>query len=180
MDEMTKQAMARSIDSFRLPAYTEIPDVGLFLEQVTKYISEYLRSLSTFSVTPSMISNYVKKGIIANPVKKQYGREQIAYLFFVVIAKTVLSLDDIQLLIDLQKQTYPPQVAYDYFCQELRNILCYVFELKDSPDAVGTENTDEKMILRNTVMTIAHKVYLDQCLTASRQGANDRKNEQKQ
>ncbi len=168
MEQTTKKAIADAIGTFRLPAYTEIPDVGLFLEQVTKYIAEYLRPLPSFSVTPSMISNYVKKGLIANPVKKQYSREQIAYLFFIVVSKTVLALDDIQLLIHLQKESYPPQLAYDYFCQELCNILQYVFALKDSPDSVGTEHTDEKMILRNAIIAIAHKIYLDQCLTATR------------
>ena len=168
MEQTTKKAIVDSISAFRLPSYAEIPDVGLFLEQVTKYISDFLKPLSSFSVTPSMISNYVKKGLIANPVKKQYSREQIAYLFFVVVSKTVLALDDIQLLIDLQKATYPPQLAYDYFCQEFCNILQCVFGLKENPDAIGSKHTDEKMILRNAIIAIAHKIYLDQCLAATR------------
>lgn len=67
--------------SARLSRYQEIPTVGLYLEQTTKYISQYLDPLEENCITSSMIANYVKKGLIANPVKKQYGREQIAYLF---------------------------------------------------------------------------------------------------
>ena len=77
----TKQQISQSIADFRLPRYNEIPNVGLYLEQATKYVCEYLAPLGEYNLTPSMISNYVKKGLIANPVKKQYSREQIAYLF---------------------------------------------------------------------------------------------------
>ena len=93
MKQETKQQISSSISDFRLPRYHEIPNVGLYLEQATKYVYEYLEPLGEFILTPSMISNYVKKGLIANPVKKQYGRDHIAYLFFIAVAKSVLSLD---------------------------------------------------------------------------------------
>ena len=167
---MEKQ-IRENVAAFKLPAYGDIPDVGLFLEQVTKYIAEYLKPLSSFTVTGSMVSNYVKKDLIDNPVKKQYGREQIAYLFFIVIAKTVLTLEDIQLIIQLQKHSYPAQVAYDYFRLEMENVLGYVFGLKDTLDNIGETATHEKSILRNTIIAVAHKVYIDQYLLESRKNA---------
>ena len=103
---------------------------------------------------------------IANPVKKQYGREQIAYLFFIATAKAVLSLEDIQLLIRLQRKTYNAETAYQYFCREFENILFFIFGLKDNLDTVGSENSDEKAMLRNTIITMAHKVYLNKSLRA--------------
>ena len=60
-------------------------------EQTAKYISEHLSPLEEDCLTPSMISNYVKKKLIANPVKKQYGRDQIVYLFFVLYSKVIIS-----------------------------------------------------------------------------------------
>ena len=164
MEQKMKAAMEETVRSFGLPAYTEIPNVGLFLEQVCKYINDYLEVLPGFGLTTSMISNYVKKGLIANPVKKQYGREQIAYLFFIAVVKTVLSLEDLQLLIRLQQMTYPPQRAYDYFRLELGNILEYAFELKPEPETIGVDATREKAILRNAIVAVAHKVYLNQML----------------
>ena len=82
------QLAAASIENFRLPKYSEIPDVGLFLEQTTKYISQCLAPLGCVSLTSSMISNYVKMHLIESPVKRQYSREQIAYLIVIAIAKT--------------------------------------------------------------------------------------------
>ncbi|MBF0843363.1 DUF1836 domain-containing protein, partial [Streptococcus danieliae] len=82
-------------------------------------INKYLEPLLGSELTPSMISNYVKKKMIARPEKKQYSREQIAYLFFITISKTVLTLDDLKLLVKVQRETYPIQTAYTYFREEL-------------------------------------------------------------
>lgn len=166
MKQETKQQIADSIKDFRLPRYNEIPNVGLYLEQATKYVGEYLAPLGEYTLTPSMISNYVKKGLIANPVKKQYGREHIAYLFFIAVAKSVLSLDALTGFIKLQQQTYTLPKAYDYFAGELENLLQFTFELKDTMEMVGEDNTDEKRLLYTCIVAAVQKVYLEKCLEA--------------
>lgn len=155
-----------NLKDFRLPRYQEIPDVGFYLEQTTRYISQLLEPLGEGAVTGSMISNYVKKGLVTNPVKKRYDREQIAYLIFIVLAKSVLSLDHLALFIQLQKRTYSAQKAYDYFCEELENVLAFVFGQKLVLDDVGEESTDEKKMLRNTIIAVAHKIYLERSFAA--------------
>ena len=166
MKQQTKEQIAAALRDFRLPRYNEIPNVGLYLEQATKYIGEYLSPLGEYTLTPSMISNYVKKGLIANPVKKQYGREQIAYLFFIAMAKSVLSLDALTGFIKLQQQTYPLPKAYDYFVEEFENLLQFTFELKDNMEMVGEDNTDEKRLLYTCIVAAVQKVYLEKCLEA--------------
>ena len=141
-------------------------------DAVVDSIAEYLAPLQDGVITGSMISNYVKKGLVANPVKKQYNREQIAYLIFIAVAKSVLSMEDIRMLIHLQLNTYTPQRAYDYFCEELHNVLFYVFGLKESLDNVGGANTDEKQLLRTTIIAVAHKVYLNKCFAFLREEEN--------
>ena len=166
MKQETKQQIAGAVKDFRLPRFNEIPNVGLYLEQATKYISEYLAPLGEYALTSSMISNYVKKGLIANPVKKQYSREQIAYLFFIAIAKSVLSLDALTGFIRLQQQTYTISRAYDYFVAEFENLLFFTFELKDTMEEVGQDNTDEKRLLYTCIVAAVQKVYLEKCLEA--------------
>ncbi|MBP1581865.1 MAG: DUF1836 domain-containing protein [Oscillospiraceae bacterium] len=166
MKNESKASIKQSVVGFRLPRYHEIPNVGLYLEQTTKYIEEYLEPFHDINITGSMISNYVKKGLIANPVRKQYYRDQIAYLLFMSFAKSVLSLDNIGMLMEMQRKSYGNQRAYDYFCDEFENILQFVFNLKDVVDNVGSDMTDEKLMLRNTIITICHKLYLDQCFVA--------------
>ena len=161
MKQIEKEVLINSIKDFSLPKYNEIPNVGLYLEQASKYVSDFSVALQGVSVTGSMISNYVKMGLLTNPVKKQYDRDQIAYLIFISIAKTVLSMEDIKLLIEIQRETYEPKVAYNYFCAELENILSYVFEIRDNIDVIGEDDTEEKRLLRNVIIAVAHKVYLD-------------------
>ena len=162
----TKQQIGQSIADFRLPRYNEIPNVGLYLEQATKYVCEYLAPLGEYTLTPSMISNYVKKGLISNPVKKQYSRDHIAYLFFIAVAKSVLSLDALTGFIKLQQQTYTLPKAYDYFCEEFENLLQFTFELKDTIEMSGQDNTDEKRLLFTCLVAAVQKVYLEKCLEA--------------
>ena len=162
----TKQKIADSLGNFRLPRYQEIPDTGLYLEQVAKYISFYLSPLEEGCLTPSMISNYVKKDLVDNPVKKRYGREQIAYLFFIAVAKNVLSLDGLINFIAIQKRTYPLHIAYDYFCEQFESTLFFTAEVKDTMDIVGEDTADEKRLLFSCIVAVTQKIYLERCLEA--------------
>ncbi len=162
----TKQKIAESFRNFHLPRYQEIPEVGLYLEQTAKYISEHLSALEESCLTPSMISNYVKKDLIDNPVRKQYGRDQIAYLFFIAIAKNVMSLDGLMNFTALQKRTYSLQKAYDYFCDQFENILFYTVELQDTVAVLGEDHADEKRLLFSCIVAVTQKIYLEKCLEA--------------
>ena len=152
--------MSVSIENFSLPRYREIPDVGLYLDQTVKYINRYLAPLGCMEITASMVSNYVKKGYIASPVHKKYDAEQIAYLFFIALAKSVISMDNIARLFEMQKKSYAPEVAYDYFHMELVNVLEYTFGLKDEMEEVGTTSTELKKMLRCVIVAVAHIIYL--------------------
>ncbi len=166
MELQPSQDVLDTIRAFRLPRYHEIPDVGFYLQQTAKYINTYMQPLCDMEITESMISNYVKKRLVGSPARKQYSREQTAYLLFITVAKSVLPLDHIQLLIDIQKQTYTAPVAYDYFCCEFENILQYVFGLKNAVEPVGEDTTEAKFLLQKIIITAAHKIYLNQCFTA--------------
>lgn len=166
MQKATKQELQDSIRGFSLPKYREIPDVGLYLEQTVQYISGYLAELGDFPLTGSMIRNYVKQDIISNPVKKRYDRDQLAYLIFVAVAKSVLSMEDIRLFMEVQKKTYSAQRAYDYFRDELENVLQYVFGVKETLDTVGVDDTLEKDMLRTMIIAAAHKLYLEKYFAA--------------
>ena len=166
MKTQTKQQIAASILNFRLPRYEEIPTVGLYLEQVTKYISEYLDPIQEGALTASMISNYVKKHLIESPVKKQYSRDQIAYLIFIAVAKNVLSLDALINFIHLQQRTYTAQRAYDYFCQQFESLLRFTFEVSDTVSMDFDDAGDEKRLLYSCVVAVSQKLYLEKSLAA--------------
>jgi hypothetical protein len=122
-----------------------------------------------------MVSNYVKRDLVANPQKKQYSREQVAYLIFIAVVKNVLSMDEIRLIITLQKRTYTAQRAYDYFCSELENVLAYTLGQKEELDTIGEDNTDEKIMLRNVIITASLRIYLGRLFSVIQQQENETK-----
>ena len=150
---------------FRLPRFHEIPDVGLYLEQTTKYVNQCIQPLGFEDVTGAMIRNYVKHGLIANPIHKQYSADQIAHLIALVLLKQVTPLEHIHSLFRIlaQCEAYTVPVAYDYFCEEMENILFHRFGLKDTVEDVGVTSSLEKEMLRSAVTAVSHIVYLNRC-----------------
>ncbi len=166
MDNKIKKSFAEKISEFRLPRYNEIPNVGLYLEQVVRFINGCIVPLGCPCITTSMVSNYVKGGLIEAPIKKQYYAKQIAYLVFVSVGKSVLSMDSIEQLFSMQKKVYDAETAYNYFCMELENMLAVVCGLKEEPEIVGVTNTEEKYMLRDVVIAVSHLLYVNYCLKA--------------
>lgn len=152
--------MSMTINELHMPKFQELPDVGLYLEQTVKYINGYLEPLGCMEITTSMVSNYVKKGYVASPVKKQYYRKQIAQLFFIAMAKNVLSMENIGKLFALQEKTYTTQVAFDYFCQELESMLYIILGLRESPAQDESLENGPKKMLHSCVIAIANIIYL--------------------
>ena len=132
--------------TFSLPTYDQIPNVGLYLEQVTKYLNDYLEPLGCAPLTGSMVSNYVKKGLVRNPVKKQYDREHIARLMVIAVSKTVLSLEDIA---RLPADCPAGREGYEAFCAMLDGALRQVFAKEPGG------------LMQDTMTAVAHKLYLD-------------------
>ena len=140
--------------------------MGLYLEQTATYINEALAPLENVHLTSSMVSNYVKHDLIASPKKKLYSRQQIAELVFIAVSKNVLSLADLCEALKLQRSRYDTETAYNYMVDELENVLAYVFGFKGELTDVGHEHGEYehgeyKTMLRNIIMTISYKVYLD-------------------
>ncbi len=151
------------IKDFRLPRYKELPDMGLYLEQIVRYINGCLSPLGCVEITSSMISNYVKKGLVANPVKKLYYAEHLAKLLFIVLWKSVLSIEYIGKLLQLMEKGTTNHEVYDYCCTEFENRLFYVFGLRDDIPESDAEESDAKMMLDEVVTAVAFSIHLSAC-----------------
>ena len=71
-------------------------------------------------------------------------------------------MDNIARLFGMQKRMYNAEIAYDFFCEELENMLQYTFGLKDHVDEVGTpeDKSETKAMLRSTIIAVTHIIYL--------------------
>lgn len=173
METELKLQLAQTVTGFRLPRYQDLPDMGLYLEQTTKYLNQCLGPLGCGEVTGSMIRNYVKMGLVANPVKKQYYVDHIAHLISITVLKNVLSLEHINALFVRQRKVYTDQTAYDYFCMELENILYVQFGLKEEVQEIGITSSVEKQMLRSAIIAVCHCIYLNACFRCLEE--NDKK-----
>ena len=159
-----KTALADAMRNFDLPRYEQLPNVGLYLEQTTIYINQCLQPLGFGEITGSMIRNYVKMGLVANPVQKQYFADHIAHLMAISVLKHVVPLEHIHKMFAMQKKVYTDLTAYDYFCMELKNVLYVRFGLKEDLEEIGVTESPEKEILRSAIVAVSHMVYLNTCL----------------
>ncbi|MCQ2500159.1 MAG: DUF1836 domain-containing protein [Lachnospiraceae bacterium] len=143
---------------FSLPAYSEIPDVGLYLKQVVKYINEALGQYLDLSVTDTMISNYVKMRLVPNAIKKLYYRDQIASFLFIVLAKPVISLDHIQFLLKVKEERYQAKEAYELFSEAFMRTLRSVFGTEE--DTQEPEDAYQALV-KNIIIAIVQKYYIE-------------------
>lgn len=178
------------IKQHRLPSYNEIPNVGLYLEQTSKYINEYLEPVMDTAVTGSMISNYVKKKLVANPVKKQYYRDQVAMLTVIAVLKSVISLDKVKMLLEMEISGQTEEF-YNWFCSEFGRALRNAFSVEDGTGAGmrgqsagddagkvtdgkrASENAEQtadagghRELIRKILITAAHKIYIEKILVS--------------
>ena len=164
MENDMKLELFETVKDFKLPLYNEIPDMGLYLEQTTIYLKDTLKPLDCFEVTGSMIRNYVKMGLVKNPEKKLYHRDQIAHLIVITILKALIPLDIIQRFFKSQEKVYTDQAAYDYFCMEMENVLHARFGFSDGVKEIGTTNSIQKEMLKSAITAVSNLVYVNECL----------------
>lgn len=81
----------------------DIPNIDLYMDQVTTFMEEQLRTTKRYEedkvLTKTMINNYAKNNLLPPPVKKKYTREHLLVLIFVYYFKNILSIKDIETLL---------------------------------------------------------------------------------
>jgi hypothetical protein len=82
----------------------EVPNINLYMDQVTTFMDEHLSESKRHDddkiLTKTMINNYTKNDLLPAPVKKKYSRDHIYVLAFIYYFKNILSISDIQKLIN--------------------------------------------------------------------------------
>ncbi len=82
---------------------SEIPNINLYMDQVTTLMEKYLADKKRFPddkiMTKTMINNYVKNDLMPSPDKKFYNKDHILMLIFIYYLKNILSIKDIKTLL---------------------------------------------------------------------------------
>lgn len=110
----------RYLEQYRLPSWDEIPDLGLYMEQVISFLRGTLDYLppelqEEQSITAAAINNYVRTRVMPKPLRKRYYRVHIAYLLVICSLKQSLSLSLIGKIIPFGIPEEEVRVIYDNY-----------------------------------------------------------------
>lgn len=97
---MTRNEAMQRLEACLLPEWALLPDFGLYMDQVVTFVGKCFASLEgQLDLTPSMINNYVKAGLVERPAGKKYSRDALAQLLMLSLLKPAIPLDVLRLLI---------------------------------------------------------------------------------
>jgi hypothetical protein len=88
----------------------DIPNIGLYMDQVTTFMDEQLSACKRYEsdkiMTKAMINNYAKNNLLPSPEKKKYSKEHMLTLLFIYYFKNILSISDIHAIIHPLTEQY--------------------------------------------------------------------------
>ena len=91
------------INNMSLISPNDIPNISLYMDQVTTFMDNHLYSVKRFeddkALTKTMINNYAKNDLLPSPEKKKYTKDHVLLLTFIYYFKSVLSISDIKKLL---------------------------------------------------------------------------------
>lgn len=132
---------------------SEIPDIDLYMDQVTTFIDNKLgyhkRTLKDKIFTKTMINNYAKSKILLPPKNKKYNKQHMILLILIYYLKQILSINDISTLFSpLFENMSSSNDETDYLCSLYNSFL----------QAKKTSSEDLKLILSQEFKLINDKV----------------------
>ena len=94
-----------SLDRIQYVSPEDIPNIDLYMDQVTTFMDSKLRSTARYPdedkiLTKTMINNYAKNDLLPPPLKKKYSKEHVLLLIFIYYYKGILSISDIHNLMN--------------------------------------------------------------------------------
>lgn len=167
---MSKEIInAENIPSeFHIPRWEELPNIDLYMDQVTVFIRSNLGSFFDFiglpSLTKSMINNYVKARIIDPPVNKKYGILSMAMIVVVYILKSCYSTEEIRKLIDIGLELPNNQITYNRFCNAVESAVKAVFSGSIHVEDVNERGRERRYLVDTFALSFACKIYVQYTL----------------
>lgn len=159
------------LNEYELPSWENIPDIGLYMEQVITLLKQYLDYLppelkEAQFITAATINNYVRLKVIPEPVKKRYYRNHIAYLIMVLTMKQGIEISLIKKLIpsDMSdseiKEYYEEYSAMhrkscDYFADQIAKVAAPLLE-RDATEELKIDKAETLVAFSSVMSGFSH------------------------
>ncbi len=156
----------RLLSEQRPAAWDALPDIALYMDQVIFCLQrQTIGAEEDSALTPAMVNNYIKDGLLPRANGKRYGREHLAYLTAIALLKNVLPVKSIKLLLDAQIGGGSVEDFYGRFLEKVDASFEDVASVIDS--SIGGDDLAE-YALDLAVASCAAKVACDQLLSVLR------------
>lgn len=109
---------AAAISHYEPITWERLPELDLYMDQVITLMDKQLAPFSLKGdrlLTSSMINNYVKDGVLPRPEAKKYSKEHLAMLLIVCMLKSVLSLPEINIILQNMAADHGVKELYPKF-----------------------------------------------------------------
>ena len=161
MDEL--QDLKSRMEQERPARWEELPDIALYMDQLISYMPRQLIRFDEGNpLTPAMVNNYIKDGLVPRAEGKRYGPIHLGYLTAVVALKQVLSVRNIGALMGAGRslEKTPPE-QYGYFRSALDRALT---DTAQSIDPEADQSDLARMALDFAVRSYANQLACQRIL----------------
>ncbi|MBP3490047.1 MAG: DUF1836 domain-containing protein [Roseburia sp.] len=159
MDIDTKQFLNELLTELKKIDYVkpeDIPNIDLYMDQITTFMDSQLAASKRHDddkiLTKTMINNYAKNDLLPPPEKKKYTKEHVLTLIFIYYFKSILSISDIQSILNPITDKYFGKGSEESY--SLEDIYREVFSL---------ENQETKNIMKDLAkkFTTSRQTFAD-------------------
>ena len=109
-DRTLIKELIKKIDSLDYVSTDSIPDIELYMDQVTRFMEEHLEHCKRYEddkiLTKTMINNYSKNDLLPPSNKKKYSRDHVIMLTLIYYYKYMLSIGDIKTALSPLSEKY--------------------------------------------------------------------------
>lgn len=153
-EEFIKKISEEFTDNSIIPP-ADFPNMGLYSDQVVSFINSELSLYGKSGgevLTKTMLSNYVKNGLIPPPDKKKYDSEQMIMLELILCLKNAFKMDDIKTLmkpfVESRKDEFDEQVSFNEIYDKLEPV--YAKKRKEMAEELISDIDVVKEAVRDT------------------------------
>lgn len=150
------------LNHYKLPAWKELPDIGLYMDQVIALLAQYLDFIPVEDqedkpVPPTTINNYVRLKVMPAPEKRRYYRVHIAFLIMIFTLKQGISIGSLQKLLPSPTDEEGVVAAfYTNYIQQVREIgSFYTAQTRAAvQDILDPQVTDQGLVEKFLIQSI--------------------------
>ena len=146
------------LNHYKLPAWKELPDIGLYMDQVIALLGQYLDFIPLEDskdkpVTPTTINNYVRLKVMPAPEKRKYYRVHIAFLLMIFTLKQGISINGLQQLLPSTADEEEIRTFYTSYVARLQEVgNFYTAQTRAAVQVILDPKTSDEGAIENVIV----------------------------